>query len=241
MKYARLILLGLALILMMTAATPPASAQADHVRWDIANVICTGPNGAYPCTFNPGGIAVATATDCAATAAGFGNVGCSTITMTGSGTFVAPAGGGWSSAVTGGGTWKVVAGDGTVTNGTFVVTELVEWQRSEPLVLPAECGTCETTDNIGIATQLWGGLAVVRVAYSDGTTGVLTLACTALPDPFSIAEGITASKPVRLSNIAIPGVNVPPLPANFPTSKVLLPVLFWNPGIFQYTVEFHVN
>jgi hypothetical protein len=232
MNFAKSILIALALILMMTAAAPFASAQADHVRWDIANVICTGPNGGYPCTFNPGGIAVATATDCAATAAGFGSFGCSSITLTGSGTFVAPAGGGTSTAVTGGGTWTVSAGDGTVTKGTFVVTELVQFQKSEPLVLPAACGTCETTDNIGIATQLWGGLAVVRVAYSDGTTGVLTLACSALPDPFPIAEGITVSKQVSLNNIAIRGLNIPPLPPNFKTSKVLLPVLFWNPGIF---------
>jgi hypothetical protein len=241
MKFARTTLLGLAVILLMTAAAPLVSAEADHVRWDIANVVCTGPNGTYPCTFNSGGSATATAVDCAAMNAGFGNVGCSTITLTGSGTFVAPANGGSSSAVTGGGNWTVAAGDGTVTKGTFVVTELVQFQKSEPLVLPAECGTCETIDNIGDAKQLWGGLAVVRVAYSDGTTGVVTLACSALPDPFAVAEGITASKQVRLNNIAIPGLNVPPLPPNFPITKVLLPVLFWNPGIFQYTVEFHVN
>jgi hypothetical protein len=241
MKRAQFTFMGLCLILMMTAAAPLVFAQAEHVRWDIAIVTCTGPNGAYPCTFDPGGSATATALDCAAMNAGFGNVGCSTITLTGSGTFVAPASGGSSSAVTGGGNWTVAAGDGTVTKGTFVVTELVQFQKSEPLVLPAECGTCESIDHIGDATKLWGGLAVVRVAYSDGTTGVVTLACSALPDPIVVAEGITASKQVSLNNIAIPGVNVPPLPPNFPITKVLLPVLFWNPGIFQYTVEFHVN
>jgi hypothetical protein len=180
--------------------------------------------------------------DCALTSAGFfGNVGCSTITLTGSGTFVVPASGGSSSAVTGGGTWSVTAADRTITHGTFLVTELIQFQKSEPLVLPEWCGTCETTDNIGDLNKLWGGLAVVRVAYSDGTTGVLTFACSALPDPAAVAEGVLATKPVSLNNVVLPGVNSPPLPPYFPTSKVLLPVLFWNPGLDQYTVEFHVN
>jgi hypothetical protein len=84
-------------------------------------------------------------------------------------------------------------------------------------------------------------VAVIRVSYSDGTTGVLTFACSGLPDPAAIAEGVLATKPVSQNNVAVPGINVPPLPPNFATSKVLLPVLFWNPGVFQYTVEFHVN
>jgi len=242
MNFTKYILLALTVVLMMTAGAPLMSAQSEHVRWDIATVTCTGPNGTYPCTFNPGGTAVATAMDCALTNAGFfGNVGCSTITLTGSGTFVVPASGGTSSAVTGGGTWSVTAGDGTITNGTFRVTELIQFQKSEPVVLPAWCGTCETTDHIGDLTKLSGGVAVIRVAYSDGTTGVLTFACTALPDPFAVAEGVLATKPVSLNNIAIPGLNVPPLPPNFPISKVLVPVLFFNPGLDQYTVEFHVN
>jgi hypothetical protein len=229
MKFAKTALLGLSLIVMMTAAAPLVSAQTAHVRWDIASVPCTGPGGGYPCTLNPGASATAAAQDG------------STITMTGSGTFVSPGNGGSSSGVTGGGTWKVVsAADGTATSGTYVVTELVQWEKSQPLAVP-ECGTCETTDNIGNISQAWGGLAVLRVVYSDGTTGVLTLACAGLADPFAITEGIVASKGVMLNNIAIPGINVPPLPPNFPITKVLLPVLFWNPGVFQYFVEFHVS
>jgi hypothetical protein len=182
------------------------------------------------------------AMDCALTTAGFfGNVGCSTMTLTGSGTFVVPASGGTSNAVTGGGTWSVTAADRTITQGTFRVTELIQFQKSEPLVLPEWCGTCETTDNISDLNKLWGGLAVLRVTYSDGTTGVLTFACSALPDPFAVAEGVLATKAVNLSNVVVPGVNSPPLPSYFPTAKVLLPVLFWNPGLDQYTVEFHVN
>jgi hypothetical protein len=176
-------------------------------------------------------------------------VGCSTITMTGSGTFVAPAKGGSSSDaseesradnVTGGGTWKVVSGDGTITSGTFVVTQLVQWEKSTPLAVP-ECGTCETTDNIGNLSEATGGLAVLRVAYSDGTTGILTLACAGLFDPFAVTEGITASKGVILPEVAIPGINVPPLPPTFQIRRVLVPVLFWYPGVFTYFVEFHVD
>jgi hypothetical protein len=236
MKFAKPFLLSFTFVGIITATAPPASAQAEHVRWDIAQVTCTGPN----CTFDPGGVAVATAMDCALTSAGI-PVGCSTITLTGSGTFVVPASGGSSNAVTGGGTWSVTAADGTMTQGTFLVTELVQFQKSEPLVLPVWCGTCGATDNIGDLTKLSGGVAVVRVAYSDGTTGVLTFACNGLPDPPAVAEGILATKPVSLNNVVVPGVNSPPLPSDFPISKLLLPVLFYNPGVFQYTVEFHVN
>ena len=141
--------------------------------------------------------------------------------------------------MTGGGTWAVVSPAGT-TSGTFVVTQLVQWEKSTPLAVP-ECGTCETTDNIDNLSEATGGLAVLHVAYSDGTTGVLTLACSGLADPFAVTEGITASKGVLLPKVAIPGINVPPLPPTFPITKVLVPVLFWNPGVFTYSVEFHVN
>jgi len=243
MKYTTLTLLAVAIILVITAAVPLASAQseAQHVRWDIASVPCTGTpaTSGYPCFLNPHGSATAMAVDCSIPGQ---PAGCSTITMTGSGTFVVPANGGSSSAVTGGGTWKVVAGDGTVTSGTYAVTELVQWQKSEPLEVPS-CipAGCLTIDNIDQLSEATGGLAVVRVAYSDGTTGVLTLACAGLPDPAAVTEGITASKGVRLNNIAIPGINVPPLPPTFPITKVLVPVLFWNAGVFTSFVEFHVN
>jgi hypothetical protein len=46
---------------------------------------------------------------------------------------------------------------------------------------------------------------------------------------------------VKLSNVAIPGVNVPPLPPDFKTSQVLVPVLFWYAGPDIYYVEFHVQ
>lgn len=240
MKHTKTCLTALLLVLVMTVATPPVSAQpAQHVRWDIASVPCTGPGGGYPCTLIPGGTATAMATDCSIPGAPFG---CTTIALTGSGTFVAPGSGGSSSAVTGGGTWKVTAADGSVTVGTYKVVELVQWQKSEPLDLP-DCipGGCLTTDDIGKLSQATGGVAVLRVAYSDGTTGVVTFACSGLPDPPSVAEGITATKVVNIDNFAVAGLNIPPLPCDFPIAKIPLPVLFWNAGLFTSFVEFHLQ
>jgi hypothetical protein len=238
MRFSQITLVAAAVIVSgMTVAAPLASAEPARVRWDIATTPCSGPGGTFPCTLNPGGAATAMAVDCSIPGLPFG---CTRITMTGAGTFIVPEQDGSSRQVTGGGAWQVVSADGTTTTGTYVVTELISWQKSEPLAVP-ECGTCETTDNIGNIHEAWGGLAVLRVRYSDGTTGILTLACTGLPDPFAITEGVTASKSVSLDNVAIPGVNVPPLPPTFETSKKLLPVLFWNPGVLQYPVEFHVH
>jgi len=255
MKCAKFSFIGFCLIVMMTAAAPLLSAEeVEHVRWDIATVPCTGPGGTYPCTLNPQGSATAFAADCSLNIAS-----CSFITMTGSGTFVTPETGGSSRHVTGGGTWQVSAScvqipfpppgppapdcaGGVITQGTFVVTELLHWQKAEPLELPVcESTECLTTDNIGNLKQATGGLAVLRVAYSDGTTGILTLACNGLPDPPQVVEGITATKEVKLSNVAIPGVNVPPLPPDFKTREVLVPVLFWYTGPDIYFVEFHVD
>src|ERR1700692_2260650 len=111
MKFTRTTLLGLSIILMMTAAAPLVSAEASHVRWDMISVNF----GTTPPSLNLGGKASATASDT------------SCITITGSGTFVAPASGKSSSAVTGGGTWTVFAPSGA--DGS----------------VPATCGTTVTT------------------------------------------------------------------------------------------------
>src|SRR5258708_4718437 len=112
MKSARTFALGASIILMMVAA-PFASAQAAYVRWDIISV-----NFVAPFTTSAGGVASATANDG------------SHITITGSGTFVAPAGGdGTSNAVTGGGMWTTYTSGGVVTgSGTYEVTGLVRWE-----------------------------------------------------------------------------------------------------------------
>jgi hypothetical protein len=203
MKSAKATVLGLSIIVMMTAAAPFAFGQAAHVRWDMIT-----PNFGPPVSLNPGGKASATASDT------------SCITITGSGTFVAPASGESSSAVTGGGTWTVFApsgANGTVpatcgttatSSGTFVVTELVRW---EPSTAFAPTGLI---DNVGNINEAFGGFAVLRVAYSDGSQGVLTISCNSPHDPFAVFEGMIASKGV---------------------------IQYWYPSIFKYFSLFHVN
>jgi len=107
----------------------------------------------------------------------------SQITMTGSGTFVP----GDPNNVTGGGTWTAtgsVAG-----SGTYRVTSLVSFTEA-PGSLPS--GTIDTIDEPADARA---GLAVFRIAYSDGSDGVLVFSCM-LPvaSPASLLEGITATK-----------------------------------------------
>ena len=104
------------------------------------------------------------------------------IIVTGSGTFVAPAGGGGiSNAVTGGGTWETRdASDAVTGSGNYTVTGLVRWERA-PASVPSIPGST-------------AGLAILRVEYDDGSAGTLTISCrisNAQPGRF---EGVTASK-----------------------------------------------
>ena len=164
-KIFRSVLLLAALALVFSSSV--AFGQAAHVRWDILSL--TEP----PPTVSAGGIASAQANDG------------STITLTGSGTFVAPAGGGGtSSAATGGGTWAIGA-----VNGTYSVTGLVRWEEA-PGTLPSP----PVTDNIGAAVDARSGLAVLRIAYSDGSRGILVVSCELPGAPPTVFEGVTASK-----------------------------------------------
>src|SRR5258708_30899765 len=93
---------------------------ADYVRWDIINV--TVPLSATPpvTTISSGGVAFALAD---------ANL---KIKLAGSGTFVAPASGGESSAVTGGGTWETFSGCPSACKSTgsggYEVTRLASWE-----------------------------------------------------------------------------------------------------------------
>ncbi len=100
---------------------------------------------------------------------------------------------------------------------------------SRPPEAPAECYPCQTTDNIGNLRQATGGLAVLSVAFNDGTTGTLTLSCAGFFDPFPVTEGIIASKGVKLLNF------------DSPSQLVQVPVLFWNSGDFLSFTLFHVD
>ena len=77
------------------------------------------------------------------------------IKFTGSGTFVAPASGGESSAVRGGGTWETFANDVSTAGGTYKVTGLASWQF-------ANLQTPGLKDQIGDVNQRANGTAVLR-------------------------------------------------------------------------------
>lgn len=96
----------------------------------------------------------------------------SSITLTGTGTF-AP---GDPEEVTGGGTWTVSTGGG----GTFQVTRFIRFDLAP--------GSFSPNPNIH------AGLVFLRVAYSDGSRGVLTVSCALPGTPSNLADGAHASK-----------------------------------------------
>jgi hypothetical protein len=157
---------GAAVMLFATFASAAPSGKAQHVRWDIIST-----TGVPPTPINAGGKASAMAP------------GGDTITLTGSGHFVAPASGGGSSAASGGGTWTTTSGG----SGTYTVTKLVSWQ---PANAQADVGFI---DNIDEGTRT-NGTAVLEIAFSDGSSGVLTVGCHGPGAPAGIIEGIATTK-----------------------------------------------
>ncbi len=164
---AVLALAGALMLLTTFASAAPGGAQ--HVRWDIISV--SGGTPGPGAQVNPGGTASATAPD--------GD----TITLTGSGHFVAPASGGGSGAVDGGGTWTTSGGG----SGTYTVTALVDWEFAN---FQADIGLVDNIDEGRGAN----GNAVLEIAFSDGSRGVLTVGCHGPGAPPGIFEGIATTK-----------------------------------------------
>jgi hypothetical protein len=116
----------------------------------------------------------------------------SQITLTGSGTWLTLSGHEKSGAVTGGGTWETFDSSGTNStgSGTYEVTGLISSEVS-----PGSNASPDIGDNIGSKEDARGGLIVLRILYSDGERGVLTVSChgpTRVPD--TVFEGITVTK-----------------------------------------------
>lgn len=161
------------------------AAGADHVRWDIVNLAFTAPP-----TVSAGGVAFASAD------------ASHTIELTGSGTFVSPASGGTSSAVTGGGTWETFTSGVSTGSGTYEVTSLSSWEFAN-LQTP------------GVIVDLIGsgganGNAILRIQYSDGSTGTLGVGCHGPGAPAGIQEGVIATKDFVTywtRQAPLPGVN----------------------------------
>jgi hypothetical protein len=198
MPTKRLLALGAALmfgavVVVFTTFASAASGRAQHVSWDIVSVSPIPIAPPPPVTFNPGGVATAQTPEGA------------TITLTGTGTFVAPGSGGGSNAVTGGGTWSISGGGGS---GTFKVTELVAWEFGSPQSLLI--GGFPVTDNTGDTTERANGTAVLGIEFSDGQSGVLTVGCHGPGAPPGIFEGIATTKGfTTYYNVPapLPGVN----------------------------------
>jgi hypothetical protein len=165
---AAIVTAAAAVALIVTLSSSASDGGAQHVRWDIISLVGGNPPG----PINPGGRASATAPN--------GD----TITLTGSGHFVAPASGGGSGAVDGGGTWSTTSGG----SGTYTVTGLVSWVNAGP-----QAAVPTFVDNIDEGTRT-NGTAVLTIALSDDSTGVLTIGCHGPGAPPGIFEGIATTK-----------------------------------------------
>jgi hypothetical protein len=143
--------------------------RAQTVDWNIISI-----SNFNPTTINAGGVASALAVDG------------SQISITGTGTFVVEK----PTMVTGGGVWLTRSALGAVTGfGTYQVAEVITFNEAAGTLAPG------SIDNSGKIEQLRSGLAVLRIAYSDGSKGVLKVNCH-LPvgAPATIPEGISATK-----------------------------------------------
>lgn len=165
--------LGVGLLTTASFASPLRhSKQAKTgltIRWDIISLDFK----TSPPTFNPGGVASALAPD--------GTM----ITFTGSGTF-----GGSSKKVTGGGNWKTYDPSGAQSGaGTYKILSLVSFIEANP-----QAPSPLFTDKIGDLSKRANGTAVLRIAYSGGSQGVLTVGCHGPGAPPGIIEGIAATK-----------------------------------------------
>ena len=166
------LILALPLIFALVGANGDGDRKETTYRWDIVNI----PNSNPP-TALEGGFASALANDG------------SSITLTGHGTFEPRE----PDEVTGGGAWTTYAPNGTTVtgNGTYRVQQLVRFDLA-PGVLTG------TVDKIpgakGDLTDTRAGLMFVRIAYSDGSKGILVFSCGLDGSPASIFEGVTASK-----------------------------------------------
>jgi hypothetical protein len=118
----------------------------------------------------------------------------SQITLTGSGTWLSASGRGEPQAVTGGGTWETVDSTGASTgSGNYEVTGLVAFDE-----VPGARPAVGANDVIGDPFDSRAGLLILRIVYSDGEEGVLTVSCHGggppPAAPNTVFEGITTTK-----------------------------------------------
>ena len=162
-----------------------AVADESAVRWDIIHIAFTSPP-----TISAGGTASATAR----------NPGSLKIELTGSGTFKP----GESDDVTGGGTWVTSSGcPGACVptgSGMYQVTRLASWEFDNLQLLVL---------NDVIGPNGANGNAVLRIRYSDGSSGTLGIGCHGPGADGGIIEGVIVTKDfVTYWDAAAPAANV---------------------------------
>jgi len=117
----------------------------------------------------------------------------SQITLTGSGTWLSVPGRGEPHAVTGGGAWETFDSGGSSNgSGDYEVTSLVAWDQ-----VPGATPAAGADDQIGDPLDSRAGLVILRIRFSDGEDGVLTVSCHGggpAPAPNTVFEGITVTK-----------------------------------------------
>ena len=173
----RLALAALFVTAAITAA--PATASGPVVRWDIVQLI------GIPPSFDQGGFAVAYASDDSA------------MTVTGTGTFVAPlppAEPTAASSVAGGGSWEITDQLGfPIGSGTYEVTAVLAWVEGGAANLPPFI-----EDRIGDPADITEGLLHLAISYDDGSSGVLVVSAVGGPGPAPLPpagfRGVTVSK-----------------------------------------------
>jgi hypothetical protein len=169
MKRQRGWLLGIAVVLLSLLVGGRVRTQGATMRWDIISI----PNF-NPVTIQPGGQSTALAADG------------SRIRLNGGGTFVL----GEPDNVTGGGTWITEDVQGLGTGfGQYQVTGLIRFTEA-PGALPPPA-----IDHSGKKEDVRAGLAFLRIAFSDGSRGILVVSCR-LPvqSPLTMPEGTSVSK-----------------------------------------------
>jgi len=169
-----------ATVLLSLSGASPARGQ-DKIRWDMISVQFRAPSA--PNIVSAGGADSAVNND----ATGKPKL---RITITGSGTF-SP----WDPTdVSGGGDYMIRDMSGNVVDsGSYTVTALVNWVLDS--LSPSPPVQVNNITNTS-AEDFRNGMAVFRIAYTDGSKGVLVVSCAgpgATDKPF---EGISVTKGV---------------------------------------------
>ena len=184
----------LAVLLSLCACSPAVRAQdnGEIYRWDIVKIKPVASNvvggvGSDSVAITADGTAIASAADG------------STMALTGSGTFAVDQpprleGPRIGTGASGGGTWVLrdsptgAFAGAIIGSGAYTVTEFIAFNLASGAFIG------NVTDSIGTSSDIRAGLAILRVKYSDGSRGILTVSCRLVGTPQSVLQGIRVTK-----------------------------------------------